>query len=234
VDRPQTIIATRSRAVALAALATLLGAGGCYQSFAVVDDDGHDTDARIEADGAVDAHGEAAADAEVETDPGVDAGADSDAATCVGGVYDPTTGLCWQDWTDGGGGYWDDAVAYCAALSLGGYDDWRLPTISELRSLIRGCPATETGGSCGVVDTCLSFDCWSARCEGCPVRDASTGVYASPELGGCGGDRCWSSSHPYPDGRGDSAYAWYVQFGNGRVWFGEVTSMFVRCVRPGP
>lgn len=31
---------------------------------------------------------------------------------------------------------WPEAVEYCAALSLDGHDDWRLPTLAELQSLV--------------------------------------------------------------------------------------------------
>lgn len=31
---------------------------------------------------------------------------------------------------------WDDALAYCNALTLGGYTDWRLPNIKELHSIL--------------------------------------------------------------------------------------------------
>jgi hypothetical protein len=31
---------------------------------------------------------------------------------------------------------WADAVNYCESLVLGGFDDWRLPSVRELRSLV--------------------------------------------------------------------------------------------------
>ena len=41
---------------------------------------------------------------------------------CSGGANDPAT--------------WQEALAYCDALSWGGADDWRLPDVKELRSSI--------------------------------------------------------------------------------------------------
>ena len=71
--------------------------------------------------------------------------------SCEGEVCtDGDTGLVWQKEPTGDYMVWEDAQAHCDALSLDGFDDWRLPSISELRTLIRGCPETKSDGSCGV------------------------------------------------------------------------------------
>jgi hypothetical protein len=208
VDRPQTIIATTSQAAALAALVfLLLAAGGCFQSYADVDDD---ADARIEADGEVDAD------------------------RCLGGWYDPSSGLCWEDprldyWFT-----WYEAADDCDALDLGGYGigSWHLPTISELRSLVRGCPATATDGSCGVTDACRSGgSCFDAECHGCSPGGGpgSGGGYWPSGLGGAPG-WYWSSSHA--DSPTD---AWFISFYSGEVnYYAMEMTLGVRCVRPGP
>jgi hypothetical protein len=41
---------------------------------------------------------------------------------------------------------WDDAVAFCRSLSLGGYSDWRLPSKNELNQLWRLSNNTGLGG----------------------------------------------------------------------------------------
>ena len=52
-----------------------------------------------------------------------------------GTVTDTYTSLMWQQ--DGlTEKTWEQALSYCEGLSLGGYTDWRLPTIKELRSLV--------------------------------------------------------------------------------------------------
>lgn len=51
-----------------------------------------------------------------------------------GTITDNITGLMWQK-TDGGEMTLENAAAYCANLSLGGYHDWRLPVNRELFSI---------------------------------------------------------------------------------------------------
>ena len=48
-----------------------------------------------------------------------------------GTITDNVTGLMWQK-TDGGEMSFENTSSYCSALSLGGYNDWRLPTCIEL------------------------------------------------------------------------------------------------------
>jgi hypothetical protein len=51
-------------------------------------------------------------------------------------VTDNLTGLMWAENANlDGAKTWTDALTYCNDLSLGGYDDWRLPNLNELRSL---------------------------------------------------------------------------------------------------
>jgi Protein of unknown function (DUF1566) len=147
---------------------------------------------------------------------------------------DSTSGLMWQNASDccyrrG------DAESYCQNLSLGEYDDWRLPSISELRSLIRGCDATETGGSCGVTDDCLEKSCRDDSCYECSSGDGpADGCYWLSELSG----ECtwyWSSSVVAGYDFGD-LHAWDVRFDYGGVGYVYASNDYggvsgVRCVR---
>jgi hypothetical protein len=113
---------------------------------------------------------------------------------------------------------WHEAVTYCE--NLGG----RLPTISELRALIQNCPATQTGGSCEVTDSCLSYyDCWDDQCFGC--EEDPSGKYSV--FGDT--DWLWSSSEE----QDSTGYAWQVFFFLGIVHFDIKTDeeAYVRCVR---
>ena len=122
---------------------------------------------------------------------------------------------------------WYDALEYCLYLDEGGHRDWRLPTISELRTLIQNCPATETGGECGVTDSCLSFsECRNDdACFGCDNDNYDTGKYSKL---GDSFSSFWSSS-VHSD---NSDSAWLVCFTNGLVsHYNKYNTFSVRCVR---
>jgi hypothetical protein len=144
---------------------------------------------------------------------------------------DAQSGLLWQISPTGGMLKWEAAKAHCAGLKFGGHNDWRLPTIAELRSLIRGCPGTEKGGGCGVTDVCRTSGCWKNPCGGCPGKGGPGvgGAYWPPELSGDAAHWFWSSSA----GGGNAGGAWGVDFENGSVHnsFLEHLDGAARCVR---
>lgn len=51
-------------------------------------------------------------------------------------ALDTGTGLTWQRVADGVDRDWDAAQVYCANLALGGSSDWRLPSITELATIV--------------------------------------------------------------------------------------------------
>lgn len=52
-------------------------------------------------------------------------------------VTDNVTKLQWQDNSDANETTksWEEAIAYCEGLTLGGFEDWRMPNINELLSI---------------------------------------------------------------------------------------------------
>jgi Nucleosome binding factor SPN, SPT16 subunit len=92
---------------------------------------------------------------------------------------DSATGLIWSD-KPSEMMMLDDAQNYCDNLVEGVIDDWRLPTIGELRTLIVNCPATEPGGVCGVTDECLLIDnCWARTDCKCRYGEAAYSKFHS-------------------------------------------------------
>ncbi len=53
-----------------------------------------------------------------------------------GTVTDNATGMMWQQSDDGTRREWAEALAYCEALDLAGFDDWHLPDSKELQSIV--------------------------------------------------------------------------------------------------
>ena len=157
---------------------------------------------------------------------------------CSPDSSDQDSGLIWQNPAavefdeEEGQMSWQDAIDYCENFSGGGYDDWYLPTVDELRSLIQGCPGTMTGGGCGVTDACLSCTCSNDDCGGCSGGYGPTdGCYWGDEMSG----PChwyWSSSAPVLDCGNGISCAWRVGFYGGFVASDpKGADHYVRCVR---
>ncbi len=72
-----------------------------------------------------------------------------------GTVTDTTTGLMWQQETARRMS-WEAAISYCKGLTVGGYRDWRLPTIQELQSIVdytRYGPTIDTTAFPGIMSS---------------------------------------------------------------------------------
>jgi len=195
---------------------------------AAVDDDDDDNDAVDDDDDATDDDNNAVDDDDDDNDLADDDDSEADVWA------DPSSGLMWQNGREVGqvGRPWRLANRYCRYLTWGGYSDWRLPTIDELRSLIRGCGATAPGGACGVTDACRADDCWNESCVGCDFLEGPgvDGVYWPA---GVTGYYSWYTNYPYWSSSlvvGYSDVAWQVFFEDAGI-YSSAGYVAMRCVR---
>ena len=147
-----------------------------------------------------------------------------------GTVTDPSSNLVWQK-TPGPKRSWSDGVAYCAGNVAGlPGSGWRLPTISELRTLVRGCASLVTGSTCGVVDPgCLSGSCRGSNCDAC--GNVGSCYWDTAALGTSCTDYTWATSVVPEYGN----WYWELHFGDGAMAYGGGgTLRDIRCVRTGP
>jgi len=119
-----------------------------------------------------------------------------------GTVTDAATELMWQQADSGAGMNWEDALAYAEDLTLAGYDDWRLPSVKELQSIVdytHSPNATDPADLGPAIDT--DFFTTTALPAGTTSYDPDYGYF-------------WSSTSAYfnPDDPG-YYYGWYVAFG---------------------
>ena len=144
------------------------------------------------------------------------------------------TWLRWEDKTDPNN-VTHPAAEHCEGLNTSNYggfnSGWHLPTISEIRTLIQDCPATQmppVGEEvCAVrsdAPVCLSEDdCWTDPCEGCPKNEDGDHSKFGDD------DELWSLSLDSDA----SNSAWFVDFSYGFVGStGTINpNYYVRCVR---
>lgn len=118
----------------------------------------------------------------------------------------------WQKAGSGGIVTWYEAAAYCSTANDGGYDDWRMPSKEELKTLVFCSNGTPT-----------------------PLADqincGDMGTFASPTIDAqftCESDTYWTSSVSI-EGPGQ---AWVVSFATGNAHSTSLTfNFYVRCVR---
>jgi hypothetical protein len=165
-------------------------------------------------------------------------------------VCDPDTSLCWQDPQREAYNYADqgmrafEADQYCSELILGGFDDWRVPTISEIRSITAGFPGTETGGACPVVDGNMTYgeaqfsmSCFNLDNELTGKGPGDNGCYLKPGFTGTCDKYDPFGGHPlehvaFERPSDEKNWRGVLMFENGSVLFNhQCTLVDVRCVR---
>ena len=155
---------------------------------------------------------------------------------------DPNSGLMWQAGFIDERFTWSLAKEYCKSLDYAGYDDWKLPSISELRTLIRGCPATQTGGNCNVTDDCTDkYECYGFECWGCNWDEgpANGGCYWPDQIRGDEAGEISPCYYSYWSSTEDTFYsyysgpsAWIIFFYGAGISSREKTTKWrARCVR---
>lgn len=146
-----------------------------------------------------------------------------------------------------------DAVNFCENLEENGTDDWFLPSVSELRTLVKNCARTKTGGDCGLTDNCLTgggyFVIDECDCMGCSsgweCYEDECDCYCGDESKDVRYDSCPPRNDIYYSKLGDTEslwtrssrtdikeHNWLINFNNG-TFFSESkdNEFFVRCMR---
>lgn len=149
---------------------------------------------------------------------------------------DPESNLTWQTGSSCERRSYESAAQYCAELDLGDREDWRVPTISELRTLIRGCYKTITGGECPVTDECYDYStCYTTACRGCqPTGSSRCNSFGPPAELEPVCSWLWSAT-PLSDA---APYTWCVTYESGAIVSSDIgddgeggNGYPVRCVR---
>jgi flagellar biosynthesis GTPase FlhF len=114
---------------------------------------------------------------------------------------------------------WNDAMEYAKNLQFGGYSDWRLPTVDELKEVVRSCGGTPAEyndkNSSSIID-----------------KNIANSSYRSCYKNKGFEDNCLYWSCASVSGR--TKYAWIVYFGFGDVGNGNKDYDYsLRCVRAG-
>ena len=139
-----------------------------------------------------------------------------------GTVTDLNTGLMWQQTPDSEKSTFAEAVAGAAAFDLAGYDDWRLPTIKELYSLIdfNGNIQPTIAASTPYIDTDYFDFEYGDESAGERIIDA----------------QYWSSTEYVGTTMGGNATTFGVNFADGRIkgYGSGGMTQFVRYVRANP
>ena len=74
---------------------------------------------------------------------------------------------------------WEAALAWAEGLTLGGYNDWRMPNIKELQTLTDYSLATTSGGTATNLKPAINRTMFAKTMSGCSVTSGSPVVFTS-------------------------------------------------------
>ena len=83
-----------------------------------------------------------------------------------GTVTDNKTGLMWVAKDNGVPINWHGATEYCKNLRVGGYSDWRMPTLAELASLFDRDRKNKNGYHTIDLISTTAQSCWAVETRG--------------------------------------------------------------------
>lgn len=116
-----------------------------------------------------------------------------------------------------------EADVYCSSLKSGGYSDWHLPAVDDLRTLVQRCPNLEPDGACRLSEEggcLLARKCLNKNTCKC----SSSGKYSKLN----DAVTLWSASV----NSSDSKEAYFIDFGSGKIGVQYIgAKAFVRCTR---
>lgn len=162
-----------------------------------------------------------------------------------GTVSDLATGLMWQQADSGSGLNWQQALAYAEGLSLGGYQDWRLPNAKELQSILDYSRSPDTSASAAIDPlfhcTAITNEAgnpdypayWTSTTHGNWTGSGLWGVYVC--FGRAMGfmNNTWVDVHGAGAQRSDPKYDDGTDYSSGHGPQGDAVRIdnYVRCVR---
>lgn len=164
-----------------------------------------------------------------------------------GTITDNATNLTWMQSDSGSGMNWEAALAYCEGSSAAGYDDWRLPNVKELQSIVDYSRSPDTTNS-AAIDPIFSVTSitdeagktdypfyWSSTTH-VDVNghdDAATYVALGEALGYM--QNAWIDVHGAGAQRSDPKSGSAADYPTGRGPQGDAIRIdnYVRCVRAG-
>jgi len=119
-----------------------------------------------------------------------------------GTITDNATGLMWQQADSGSGLDWENALAYAETSTLARHNDWRLPNVKELQSIV-DYTRSPSAGDAANLGPAIDTDFFQ-------ITELPSGTTNySPDYG-----YFWSSTSAYfGTNSPEYYYAWYVAFG---------------------